>query len=165
MVYIQDAYTHLDKRVDNICKYIRQAAQVKRWLKTLTTTSEYGSEVAHLSPWIFLGAPLIFNGSPGNIQGNLDRYEVAVTFWSSYVSTDTFHLRGCRVHTAYQEPLLLTYITFNPTWISNYIHYNVWDEIIYPFPNLNGSTVEVWEWINNFTPHFTEHVITYPCWN
>ena len=25
-------------------------------------------------PWIFPGAPLTFNGAPGNIQGNLDRY-------------------------------------------------------------------------------------------
>ena len=25
-------------------------------------------------PWIFPGAPLNFNGAPGNIQGNLDRY-------------------------------------------------------------------------------------------
>ena len=33
-------------------------------------------------------------------------------------------------------PLLLT-------WISNYIHYNVWDEITYPFLNFNGATVEV----------------------
>ena len=24
---------------------------------------------------------------------------------------------------------------------------NDWDEIIYPFPNFNGSTIEVWEWI------------------
>ena len=37
----------------------------------------------------------------------------------------------------------------------------VWDEIIYPFPNFNG-TVEVWEWTSNFTPHFTGYVITYP---
>ena len=27
------------------------------------------------SPWIFPGAPLKVNGPPGNIQGNLDRYE------------------------------------------------------------------------------------------
>ena len=50
-----------------------------------------------------------------------------------------------------------------PTWISNYIHYYVWDEITYPFPNFNGCTVEVWERISNFIPHFTGHVITYPC--
>ena len=30
----------------------------------------------------------------------------------------------------------------------------VWDEITFPFPNFNGSTVEVWEWISNFIPHF-----------
>ena len=27
----------------------------------------------------------------------------------------------------------------------NYIHYNVWDEIIHLFPNFNDATVEVWE--------------------
>ena len=26
----------------------------------------------------------------------------------------------------------------------NYVHHNVWDEITYPFPNLNGTTIEVW---------------------
>ena len=41
----------------------------------------------------------------------------------------------------------------------------MWHEITYPFPNFNGATVEVWEWINIFILHFTEHVFTYPCWN
>ena len=27
----------------------------------------------------------------------------------------------------------------------------VWDEITYPFPSFNGCTVEVWDWISNFT--------------
>ena len=36
----------------------------------------------------------------------------------------------------------------NRVYISNYIHYNVRDEITYPFPNL---TVEVWEWISNLS--------------
>ena len=35
------------------------------------------------------------------------------------------------------------------------------DEITHPFPNFNGCTVEVWESISNFIPHFTGHVITY----
>ena len=26
--------------------------------------------------------------------------------------------------------------------ISNYIHYKAWDEISYPFPNVNGVAVE-----------------------
>ena len=30
-----------------------------------------------------------------------------------------------------------------PAWISNYTHYNVWDEITYAFLNFNGATVEV----------------------
>ena len=38
----------------------------------------------------------------------------------------------------------------------------MWDEITYPFLNLNGAAVEVWEWIGNFIPHFIEHMITYP---
>ena len=24
----------------------------------------------------------------------------------------------------------------------------MWDEITYPFPNLSGATVEIWEWIS-----------------
>ena len=30
-------------------------------------------------------------------------------------------------------------------WRSNYIHHKVWDDITYPFPYFNGSTVEVWK--------------------
>ena len=41
----------------------------------------------------------------------------------------------------------------------------VWYEITYPFPNFNGYTVEVWEWISNFIPHFIMDVIIYPCWD
>ena len=33
------------------------------------------------------------------------------------------------------------------------------------FSNLNCATVEVCEWMSNFIKHFTEHVITYPCWD
>ena len=34
----------------------------------------------------------------------------------------------------------------------------VWDVIIYPFENFN-TTVEVWEWISDFIPHFIVDVI------
>ena len=53
--------------------------------------------------------------------------------------------------------------TLIPAWISNHIHYKTCDEITYPFPNFNGCTIEVWKWISHFIPHFTGHVITYPC--
>ena len=36
----------------------------------------------------------------------------------------------------------------------------VWDEITYPFPNFNGVTVEVWEWISDVILHFVMDVIT-----
>ena len=39
----------------------------------------------------------------------------------------------------------------------------VWDEITYPFPNFNGATVEVWEWISNFDPNLLMDLITYSC--
>ena len=45
--------------------------------------------------------------------------------------------------------------TLIQVWISNYIYHKVRNEIIYPFQNFNGATVEIWECINNFIPHFT----------
>ena len=59
--------------------------------------------------------------------------------------------------------LLFTWIDFIPAWMNYYIHQNVWDEITYPFPNFNGFTVEVWQWISNFIPRFMMDVITYLC--
>ena len=37
----------------------------------------------------------------------------------------------------------------------------MWDGISYLFPNFNGATVSVWEWIGNFIPHFMIDLITY----
>ena len=34
-------------------------------------------------------------------------------------------------------------LTLIPAWVSNCIHYKVWDEITYPFLNFNSCTVEV----------------------
>ena len=31
--------------------------------------------------------------------------------------------------------------------------------------NFDGAAIEVWEWLSNFTPHFTAHMITYPWWD
>ena len=35
-------------------------------------------------PWIFPGAPLTFNGAPGNIQDNLDRYASDIVYSSQH---------------------------------------------------------------------------------
>ena len=42
----------------------------------------------------------------------------------------------------YLEPLYQHGLTLIPVWISKYIHYTVWGEITFPFPNFNGATVE-----------------------
>ena len=36
-------------------------------------------------------------------------------------------------------------ITLIVAKVNSYIHYKILDEIIYPFPNFDGATVEVWE--------------------
>ena len=41
----------------------------------------------------------------------------------------------------------------------------MWGEITNPFPNFNGTTVEVREWISNFIRHIKTDVIAYPCSN
>ena len=51
------------------------------------------------------------------------------------------------------------------SWMSNYIHYKVWDEVTYSFPNFSGAAVEVWDWKRNFIVHFTGHMITYYPWD
>ena len=72
----------------------------------------------------------------------------------------------CLVLVRYDLPYTSAFFTnFNPRWIINHTPCNVWDEITYPFPNFNGCTVDVWEWINNFIPHFIMDVITYLCWD
>ena len=55
--------------------------------------------------------------------------------------------------------------TLIPALISNYTRCKMLGEIIHPFINFNGATVEVWEWITNFILHFTGYVITYSCWD
>ena len=72
---------------------------------------------------------------------------------------------ACMYPCLYLGPLLQTWINLFPEWISNYIHYKVWDEITYPFPNFNSATIEVWEWISNFILLFIDHMITYPYWD
>ena len=39
-------------------------------------------------------------------------------------------------------------------WLSNYIHYKIWDQITYPFQ----WRLEIWELMNNSISQFTWHV-------
>ena len=56
-------------------------------------------------------------------------------------------------------------LTLISAWISDRICSKVWDRITYRFPNFNGCTVGVWEWISNFISHLILDVIIYPCWD
>ena len=58
--------------------------------------------------------------------------------------------------------LVLAWFDFNTITESWYIHYIMWVQITYPFPNFND---DVWKWISNYISHFSGHVITYPCWD
>ena len=68
-------------------------------------------------------------------------------------------------HKVSRIPIWFIGLTLIPTWIRIYTHYIVWGEITYPYPNYNGETVKVWEMISNLISHFTEYVITCPCWD
>ena len=50
-----------------------------------------------------------------------------------------------------------------PAWKSNYIHYEMWVEMIYPLPNFKGATLEIWEWTRNSILHVAGYVIILPC--
>ena len=41
----------------------------------------------------------------------------------------------------------------------------LWDNIIYSYPNTNGSNVKGWEWISIFIPNFIMGIIAYPWWD
>ena len=43
--------------------------------------------------------------------------------------------------------------------MSNHMPGNAKEEITYPFPNFSGETVEVWQRISNFIPHYMIFVI------
>ena len=44
----------------------------------------------------------------------------------------------------------------------NRLYFGFFYEITYSLSNLNGATVEIWEWITKFIPRFIMDVITYP---
>ena len=50
-----------------------------------------------------------------------------------------------------------------PIWVHWPRNSKMYDEIMYPFPNFNGCTVEVWVWIRNSISHYIINMITYPC--
>ena len=58
-----------------------------------------------------------------------------------------------------RDPLQLTCINLNLALINYTMRSYEWDEITYPFPNFNGSSVQVQEWLSNFIPEILTGVI------
>ena len=128
-------------------------------------------------PWCIAGS-LISGLFWSRWRGKHSRYYRRMRNPQFYVSVKRpimtrYHLQGCNdcAHLWAMGRLLwiscrnlIVFKQYPLTWISDYIHYKVWGEITYSFPNFNGCTVEVWEWISDFTPHFIKDVITYSCW-
>ena len=119
----------------------------------------------------------VINRKADDLKCHRTHYDVIVMLWCLYnldsremlsifkgCSTGTWkivwlpHWRWSRAETPF------IHIVY-PAWISNYVHDNVCDVITDPFPDYIGASVEVWEWMNNFIPHLTPHMITYPCWD
>ena len=89
-----------------------------------------------------------------------------LTFYEERFYSGVLHqIEGLEPNYHMMSVFKIGHLTLMPAWMSNYIHYEMWDEITFLFPNFNGCTIEVWEWIHNFIPHFTGHVITYPYWD
>ena len=62
------------------------------------------------------------------------------------------------IHKCLESPFANTTMLI-PAWINKHIHYKLWEEMTYLFPNFNSCTVEVWESISNFILHFVGHVL------
>ena len=84
--------------------------------------------------WIVISNSLDIDFIHGNIHGRSCKKNLSSTHWGL-------------------GPLLLS-------CISNYIRYNVWDELTYPFPNVSQTSavqcIKVWEWKSNFISHFVD---------
>ena len=48
------------------------------------------------------------------------------------------------IHNNVWGPFYWHGLTSIPAWLSIYIHFKMWGEITYPFPNFNSCTFEVW---------------------
>ena len=71
----------------------------------------------------------------------------------------------CLLHSCYMVvdvmyiPFINTEMAYIENLSRNHTPSKVWKEITYRFLIFNRATIEVWEWINNFIPHFIMDVV------
>ena len=78
-------------------------------------------------------------GSPHQVQYVVTQILIDTIYWLQRRRTNAMASRIIAINGSFYYHGL----TLIPAWISNYIHFNVWDEITYQFLNFNGCTVEV----------------------
>ena len=112
------------------------------WCLFLSLLRNSGNEHKH--------NPLV---SAETVRHSLCMYSSDELFQRLRVKLTTVTKRGPRSLNREIErgPRLVTVVnlTVIQAEFSNDIHYKLWDEITYQFPNFNGATVEVWKWISN----------------
>ena len=95
------------------------------------------------------GWQVIVRTSWGLMHGHTDRQTYATT-----ISNASGKNHPQKAAILISSPFYKHDLTLIPACISNHTPSKVWDRITYPFLNFNGCTVEVYEWISNFIPHF-----------
>ena len=79
---------------------------------------------------------------------NIGHFGLVRTVWETSFSQAPSCIVTTNISRTGLNPLL-------PTWVpSNHTPGKVWDEIVCPFPNFNGCTVDVWESTSNCFSHF-----------
>ena len=104
--------------------HLKIAAGIIHWNATACTMVFTQWRVNHCYRWY-------------NIGGNYEILRLSIKMANMYRS---WRYNRC-VTQCTLGPLLLTSINFNPTWISKYIRYNVWDEMTFPFLKFGNGQV------------------------
>ena len=128
----QETLAHYDTPTTALWQNAFIPLQRRQWNTNLSATSAADHDDAdQCRSWA--NVTMLAGRLPGQVKGEFRPQVHRVSlpeFW------DHFYYHG---------------LTLIPAWISNHMSSKVWDEITYPFPNFNGCTVEVWEWISNPT--------------
>ena len=107
---------------------------------------------SHMQKWSSCAgrSPLLFN----RLKETRDGYKggIVSVYRGLCCGGHLYSLPSLYLHTngggSFVGSLYLHELTLIPAWMSKHTPSKVWDKFTCPFPNFNGATVEVWEWIS-----------------
>ena len=125
----------------SVCCFIFIAGKLSSCFHYYHVVYDLCKDEIHYKPKVIMAC---FHIAPWNYHHYGEFFE-ALNIWNA-----------CQVHSAecvgkIRGPFYWHGLTLISAWKINYIHYKMCYENTYPFPNFNGSTVEVWEWILYWT--------------